>query len=126
VPVSIICENILSSDMFCKAVVVIISFVALFEQWLVHIAFPRSIRNVMGRYFSRCLLASVPLSIFANMLTPRVYPWWAKTSAARKANRIQKLKAELAELTAEVGGRVADTGSVASNGKRLRVSSSRA
>ncbi len=47
------------------------------------------------------LLASVPLSIIANMLTPRAQRWWAKTSAARKEKRIQKLKAELAELTAE-------------------------
>jgi len=47
------------------------------------------------------LLAAVPLSIIANMLTPRTQRWWAKTSAARKTRRIQKLKAELAELTAE-------------------------
>jgi len=47
------------------------------------------------------LLTAVSLSVIANMLTPRVQRWWAKTSAVRKTKRIQKLKAELAELTAE-------------------------
>ena len=40
-------------------------------------------------------LLAVPMSIAANVLTPRVSLWWARTSVLRKNRRIARLKARL-------------------------------
>jgi hypothetical protein len=40
-------------------------------------------------------LLAIPMSILANMLTPKIQAWWANTSSARKARRIQYLQREI-------------------------------
>ena len=53
----------------------------------------------MGASFYIGLLLAIPLSIVANLVTPRVSLWWATRDAKRKARRIAKLTAELTRLT---------------------------
>jgi len=44
------------------------------------------------------LLAAIPLSIAANLLTPKVANWWSQRSDSKKAKRREKLKAELERI----------------------------
>jgi hypothetical protein len=47
------------------------------------------------------LLLANPLSIIANVLTPGIQNWWARTNSARKQKRIAKLRKELDRLLCE-------------------------
>ena len=43
-------------------------------------------------------LLAIPMAVAANILTPKVQKWWAKTSAARRHRRIVFLEKELFSL----------------------------
>ena len=38
---------------------------------------------------------AIPMSVLANLLTPRIQNWWSTTSQARKNKRIEELKAKI-------------------------------
>lgn len=44
------------------------------------------------------LAAGIPLSILANLLTPRAQQWLARRSSSKAANRVSILKAEIENL----------------------------
>ncbi len=44
------------------------------------------------------LLASIPLSILANLLTPRLKNWWGRQSLSRSRHRISQLESDLARI----------------------------
>ena len=44
------------------------------------------------------LLAAIPLSIIANLLTPKVASWWSLRSHAKATRRAEALEIELEEL----------------------------
>jgi hypothetical protein len=43
------------------------------------------------------ILLAIPLSVLANLLTPRIQNWWSQRSAKSLRSRIHKLQQELAE-----------------------------
>jgi hypothetical protein len=54
-------------------------------------------KNGLGLFLLGLALA-IPLSIIANLLTPRIQQWWASTSRSRKLKRIDAIKEELATI----------------------------
>jgi hypothetical protein len=48
------------------------------------------------------LLLAFPLSLLANLATPKIRNWWAERSKTALENRIRKLEAELRKLEAEL------------------------
>jgi hypothetical protein len=55
------------------------------------------------------VLFAIPMSIAANLLTPRVLSWWGSTSEARRKRQLRKFenkKAEIERQIASLGGSV--------------------
>jgi hypothetical protein len=44
------------------------------------------------------ILLAIPLSVLANLLTPKVQRWWGTTSRSRKIKRMENLKNELERI----------------------------
>lgn len=45
------------------------------------------------------ILLAIPLSVAANIITPKIQEWWATTSEARKTRRVVQLRRDIEQLT---------------------------